>query len=381
MLGCLCISLFDCLCVTNNLMDEMENDLFLQGATAIEDRLQDDVPWAIDYLIKASIKVWMITGDKQETAENIGRSCFLITTKNVLRVVKATDSNSCLQMIKAETAKSLTFDKKSLVIDGKSLLYALLDHREALLELAADCDTVIVCRADPIQKAGVVRLVKEGTHAVTLSIGDGANDISMLQEAHVGVGIHGKEGTQAARSADFAIHYFKQLPKLVAVHGRYNMLRNSLMFEYSFYKNIALIGPQVWFSVFSFFSAQTFFDDWLMSWYNQLINGLPPIAMSLFEKDLKEEILLKHPELFRELRDGMYLTWRSFGRWMLSALWGSLIIYFSSFLLYPALNSEGYAVDLWSGSTVVFIGGIWAMLLRGALAEGYWVWLDRKSVV
>jgi len=356
------------------LMDEMEQNLLLQGATAIEDKLQDGVPWAIDYLCKATIKVWMITGDKQETAENIAKSCKLIAGQTLLRVVNAKDTAHCAQMISDEAVRAGSIERKSLVIDGKSLLYALLDHGDALLELASICETVVVCRADPIQKAGVVTLVKKGTKKVCLAIGDGANDISMLQAAHVGVGIYGKEGTQAARTADFAIHNFQHLPRLLAVHGRYNLLRNSLMFEYSFYKNIALIGPQVWFSVFSFFSAQTFFDDWLMSWYNQLINGLPPIAMSLFEKDLREDVLLKNPQVYRELRDGMYFTWKSFGRWMLSALWGSLIIYFASFLVYPVLESSGLVDDLWSASTIVFVGGIWAMLLRGALAEGYWVW-------
>lgn len=358
------------------LMNEMEQNLRLQGCTSIEDKLQDGVPWAIDFLKRASIKIWMITGDKQETAENIGKSCKLLKEDtHIIRVVGSKTREACLTQL-AECEEELKANPKcSLVIDGPSLIFALTLFRDELLEVGKQCETVIVCRADPIQKAGVVNIIKKGTHAVCLAIGDGANDVSMLQEATIGVGIYGEEGTQAARTADFAIHYFKHLTKLICVHGRYNMLRISLMFEYSFYKNIGLIGAQVWFAFFNYWSAFSFFDDWVMAWYNQLINGLPPIGMQMFEKDLSEAQIMKYPGAYLELRKGMYFTWYSFLRWIASAVWASAVIYFSTFLI-PPMQQNGWNDGMQVNAQIAAYGGIWALLIRGMLATQYWVWLS-----
>lgn len=101
-------------------------------------------------------------------------------------------------------------------------------------------------RVSPLQKALVVKLVKRHLKAILLAIGDGANDVSMIQAAHVGVGISGVEGLQAARSADVAIGQFRYLRKLLLVHGSWSYQRISKVILYSFYKNIALFMTQFW---------------------------------------------------------------------------------------------------------------------------------------
>ena len=233
----------------------IEHDFYLLGATAIEDKLQDGVPDTIHVLQEAGIKIWVLTGDRQETAINIGMSCKLISEDMTLLVVNednaaATRANieNKLTAIRSQAAAA-ELETLALVIDGKSLTFALeKDLDKQFLELAIMCKAVICCRVSPLQKALVVKLVKRNLKAILLAIGDGANDVSMIQAAHVGVGISGVEGLQAARSADVAIGQFRYLRKLLLVHGAWSYQRVSKTILYSFYKNVALYMTQFWVS-------------------------------------------------------------------------------------------------------------------------------------
>ena len=245
----------------NNRGDELdkaaeliEKDLHLLGATAIEDRLQDGVPDTIHTLQTAGIKIWVLTGDRQETAINIGMSCKLISEDMTLVIineetVQATRDSLTkkLAALKGQRDGNTDMEALALVIDGRSLTFALeKDLEKTFLDLAIACKAVICCRVSPLQKALVVKLVKRHTSALLLAIGDGANDVSMIQAAHVGVGISGMEGLQAARSADVAIGQFRFLRKLLLVHGAWSYQRISKVILYSFYKNITLYMTQFW---------------------------------------------------------------------------------------------------------------------------------------
>jgi phospholipid-transporting ATPase len=248
--------------VSGNRADELdkaaeliEKDFTLLGATAIEDRLQDGVPDTIHTLQTAGIKIWVLTGDRQETAINIGMSCKLISEDMTLLIIneetaEATRDNlqKKLEAVKTQ-ANSGDVEPLALVIDGKSLTFALEKSMEKLfLDLAVGCKAVVCCRVSPLQKALVVKLVKRHLKSLLLAIGDGANDVSMIQAAHVGVGISGMEGLQAARSADVAIGQFRFLRKLLLVHGAWSYSRISRVILYSFYKNITLYMTQFWVS-------------------------------------------------------------------------------------------------------------------------------------
>lgn len=234
----------------------IEHDFYLLGATAIEDRLQDGVPDTIHTLQTAGIKVWVLTGDRQETAINIGMSCKLISEDMTLLMVNEDTSQATrdniskkLTAIRSQSVGGAELETLALVIDGKSLTFALeKDMEKMFLDLAVSCKAVICCRVSPLQKALVVKLVKRHLKAILLAIGDGANDVSMIQAAHVGVGISGVEGLQAARSADVAIGQFRYLRKLLLVHGAWSYQRISKVILYSFYKNIALYMTQFWVS-------------------------------------------------------------------------------------------------------------------------------------
>jgi phospholipid-transporting ATPase len=234
----------------------LERDFTLLGATAIEDRLQDGVPETIHTLQEAGIKVWVLTGDRQETAINIGMSCKLISEDMTLLIVNEENAvmtrdniQKKLDAIRMQGDGTIAMDTLALVIDGKSLTYALeKDLEKNFLDLAVMCKAVICCRVSPLQKALVVKLVKRHLKAILLAIGDGANDVSMIQAAHIGVGISGMEGLQAARSADVSIGQFRYLRKLLLVHGAWSYQRVSKVVLYSFYKNITLYMTQFWVS-------------------------------------------------------------------------------------------------------------------------------------
>jgi len=234
----------------------IENNLYLLGATAIEDRLQDGVPETIHTLQEANIKVWVLTGDRQETAINIGMSSKLLSEDMMLLIVNEDDALATrqnvqkkLDAIRNNAEGSVEMDTLALVIDGKSLSYALEPEMEKMFyDLAVMCKAVICCRVSPLQKALVVKLVKKFSDEILLAIGDGANDVSMIQAAHIGVGISGVEGLQAARSADVSIAQFRFLRKLTLVHGAWSYHRISKTILFSFYKNIALYQTQFWVS-------------------------------------------------------------------------------------------------------------------------------------
>ena len=233
--------------------EEIERDMLLMGGTAIEDRLQDGVPETIAELSQSGIKLWVLTGDKTETAINIGFACNLITNDMDMMVVQCHSREETAKQLEdaLTSTNTVAFKKRALVIDGTTLAYALEPAtKDALLELSMRCASVICCRVSPKQKAQVVRMVKKGLKVMTLAIGDGANDVSMMQEANVGVGISGVEGRQAVMASDYAIAQFRFLRKLLLVHGRWSYLRLAEMIMGFFFKNIVWTFVLFWYQIF-----------------------------------------------------------------------------------------------------------------------------------
>lgn len=239
--------------------EEIENNMLLMGGTAIEDRLQEGVPETIAELAKSGIKLWVLTGDKTETAINIGFSCNLLTTDMELLILCSSNRadtikllDDALEKLKKEQSINSVGDKKyALVIDGTTLKYALeAATKDKVLSLGMQCASVICCRVSPKQKAQVVNLVKKGLKVMTLAIGDGANDVSMIQEANIGIGISGVEGRQAVMASDYAIAQFRFLRKLLLVHGRWSYLRTAEMIMGFFFKNVVWTFVLFWYQIF-----------------------------------------------------------------------------------------------------------------------------------
>eukprot|EP00033_Pygsuia_biforma_P003184 GCRY01003493.1.p1 GENE.GCRY01003493.1~~GCRY01003493.1.p1 ORF type:complete len:873 (+),score=237.20 GCRY01003493.1:140-2758(+) len=235
---------------------ELEQGLTLVGSTAIEDVLQADMPETIAYLLNCGIRLWVLTGDKQETAVNIAFSSKLLSQDMDLLYLNVKTKEECAEMLRrllAHSSKMLVQSTQmALVVDGLSLQFALdPDLSPTFVELGTRCKSVVCNRVTPLQKALVVRAVKTHLDVIALAVGDGANDVAMLQEANVGIGVFGKEGVQAAAASDYAIQKFRHLRRLLCVHGRYSFKRLSNVIFYSFYKNIYFSFVMFWFSLTS----------------------------------------------------------------------------------------------------------------------------------
>lgn len=270
--------------------DQVERDFMLIGCTAVEDKLQDGVPEAIADFIQANVKVWMLTGDKLETAENIAYSCRLIQPDFYkLYLTDGSQLSSSLSEFSRVLKLKASTDKYSFIAEGKALLELANDKelgRSYLEEVFSKCSSVICCRMSPKQKGDIVRLVKSNTQKVTLSIGDGANDVNMIQEAHIGIGLYGKEGMRAVQASDYGLVDFKSLWKLLFVHGRWSYIRISEMILYFFYKNFTFVLPQFYYAFYNGFSSQTIYEDYYITFFNLFFTAFPVIVRAVLDQDV-----------------------------------------------------------------------------------------------
>lgn len=299
--------------------DRIERELMLIGGTAIEDRLQDGVPDTIALLGQAGIKLWVLTGDKVETAINIGFSCNLLSNEMELILFdlpegSIEDAGSLLdkhlqQFGMTGSDEELADARKNhepppathaLIIDGESLKLVLSDElRQKFLLLCKQCRSVLCCRVSPAQKAAVVSLVRNGLNIMALSVGDGANDVAMIQEADVGVGIAGEEGRQAVMSSDYAIGQFRFLQRLILVHGRWDYRRMAETTANFFYKNIIWTFALFWYQIYTNFDITYLYDYTYILLVNLVFTSIPVGLMGVLDQDVSDKVALAVPQLYR----------------------------------------------------------------------------------
>ncbi|AWP11111.1 putative phospholipid-transporting ATPase IC [Scophthalmus maximus] len=358
------------------LYDQMERELQLLGVTAIEDRLQEGVPETIALLQQAGLKVWVLTGDKKETAVNIGYSCKLLDPDTRLlewqelrQILQAPDPG--VSFFKARQMELWAVDKKmagaktAVVLTGPEL--AEFDQRpewgSTFMSLAEHCQSVLCCRVTPGQKADIVKLVRKHTSSVTMAIGDGANDVNMIKTAHVGVGMAGVEGGQAVQNADFALSQFRFLQRLLLIHGRWSYRRISLFLRYFLFKTCGFALVHIWFGFFNGFSALSMYETWFIALYTVLYSSFPVMCLGFFEKDVSAESSLSWPELYKsgqrqELSSPLILALS-----LLYAVYSSLVLFFIPFGVFydTALDYQTMAFTVAMAAT--FTATIEIMLL------------------
>ncbi|TGZ68511.1 hypothetical protein CRM22_004223 [Opisthorchis felineus] len=368
--------------------EAIEKNLHLLGATAIEDKLQEGVPETIANLIQAGISVWVLTGDKQETAINIGYSCRLLSPVLDLVTVN-TESLDETRMKLRELVELFGPNLRSendvaLIVDGHTLEFALsCECRKDFVEVALSCRSVICCRVSPWQKAELVRLVRTSVKdAVTLAIGDGANDVGMIQAAHVGVGISGMEGRQAACASDYAIAQFRFLNKLLLVHGAWNYNRLTKLILYSFYKNVCLYLIQFWFAILSGFSGQIIFERWTIGLYNVLFSAAPPMALGLFDRSCSVRNCLLYPELYRDTQASASFNLKVFLCWILNSVFHSAILFWIPLAAFSSntLYSSGHSASLLVLGNSVYTYVVVTVCLKAGLEHTAWTWLSHLAI-
>ncbi|KAJ3018596.1 hypothetical protein HKX48_002791 [Thoreauomyces humboldtii] len=316
----------------------IEVDLTLVGATAIEDKLQEQVPECITLLRSAGIKLWVLTGDKLETALNISFAANLLTSSQTLLILRAHTPLTIVTQLR-ETYLQLQnpTNEVAMIIDGESLGHALAteEGQQLLLEVGTRCVCVVCCRVSPKQKAQVVRLVKHGKNVMCAAIGDGANDVSMIQEANIGIGISGLEGLQAALAADYVIAQFRYLSRLILVHGRWSYYRTSETILNFFYKNMTWVFALFWYQFYCGFSGRILFDYTYLMFFNLIFTSLLSLVLGIFDQDVNAHYALSIPPLYGiGLRRLLFTTPRFFQA-VFQAVYQSLLCFFIPYLAAP----------------------------------------------
>ena len=381
-----CTSLVDRQQKIEEVGEQIETQLELTGATAIEDKLQKGVPEAIDKLRRANIKLWMLTGDKRETAINVGHSCRLVKDYSTLTILDHENGDV------PETIVDLTSDlihnkvaHSVVVVDGQTLSEIEADDvvREQFFQLAVRVDSVICCRASPKQKAFLVKSIRTRVNdSITLAIGDGANDIAMIQEAHVGIGITGKEGLQAARISDYSIAQFRFLLKLLLVHGRWNYMRACKYTLGTFWKEMLFYLTQALYQRWNGYTGTSLYEPWSLSMFNTLFTSLCVIFLGIFTKDLSASTLLAVPELYTKGQRNGGFNIRLYLGWTLMAVCEAMIIFFTMYGLFGMVQINPSGIDTFSLGLLTFSACIAVINIKLQVLEVHnKTWLSLAVVI
>ncbi|KAF9969018.1 putative aminophospholipid-translocase [Actinomortierella ambigua] len=308
----------------------LERNLELLGLTGVEDKLQDDVKTTLELLRNAGLKIWMLTGDKIETA-----TCIAISSKLVARNQTIHQVAKMTSPLNAGYELDLIRGMKDccLVIDGESI-QTFLDHMpNQFIEVTVRLPVVVCCRCSPTQKANIARLIKHHTKKRICCIGDGGNDVSMIQEADVGVGIVGKEGKQASLAADFSVNQFSYLTKLLLWHGRNSYKRSAKLSQFVIHRGLIISIMQAVFSAMFYFAPIALYQGMLIVGYTTIYTNAPVFSLVL-DQDVPEEIALLYPELYRDLTKGRSLSYKTFFSWLLISVYQGGAIMILSILLF-----------------------------------------------
>ena len=349
----------------------LEHNIELLGVTGVEDRLQESVKPSLELLRNAGIKIWMLTGDKVETARCVAVSAKLVSRTQYIHTITSLSAAPST----ATTALSLLRSKPAttaLLIDGDSLSHLLTHHRTAFITLAVLLPAVIACRCTPTQKADLTLLIRSHTHARVLAIGDGGNDVSMIQAADIGIGIVGKEGRQASLAADFSLTHFHHITKLLVWHGRNSYKRSAKLAQFIIHRGLILSCAQTLYSISNNLHPDVLYRDWLLVGY-ATVYTMAPVFSLVLDKDVDERLANTYPELYQELTSGAALSYKSFFIWVAVSVYQGSIIQLLSQLLTARDGDKMVAVS--------FTTLILNELIMVAFEITTWHWLNAAALL
>ena len=359
--------------MANIVKDYLEHNLELLGVTGVEDKLQKDVKSSLELLRNAGIKIWMLTGDKVETARCVAVSAKLVSRNQFIHTV--TNLSTASGSSAAPDTLSLLRSKPettALLIDGDSLSYFLTYHRQDFISVAVLLPAVIACRCSPTQKADIATLIRQFTQKRVLCIGDGGNDVSMIQAADVGVGIVGKEGRQASLAADFSITTFHHLTKLLVWHGRNSYKRSAKLAQFVIHRGLIISVCQTFYSIATQLQPHALYRDWLLVGY-ATVYTMAPVFSLVLDKDVDEGLANLYPELYKELTTGRSLSYRTFFVWVAISIYQGGIIQGLSQILVNLDSNRMVSVSF----TVLVINE----LVMVAFEIVTWHWIMAVSIV
>ena len=261
--------------------------------------------------------------------------------------------------------------KYTIIIEGSAIDTCMEKGRagELFFELVKDSRSLICCRSSPSQKSKIVEFIKKNSDGLTLSIGDGGNDVNMIKTAHVGIGIFGKEGYQAAYNSDYAISQFKYLKRLLFVDGRFSLARNSYFIYHYFFKNVLYAMAQFWFQCFSLFSGRGLNDEWYSMAFNSFFTVVPIAVRAVIEEDFdanfsnykpteRKKMPYLFPDIYKEFRESKPFNLIKFTFIYTAGVFISIL-----FFIIPAFSfyrefygNRGYSYSFWDVSLVYLFG-------------------------
>ncbi|XP_068895257.1 probable phospholipid-transporting ATPase IIB isoform X2 [Tenebrio molitor] len=311
-------------------VESLEREMELLCITGVEDKLQDNVRPTLELLRNAGIKIWMLTGDKLETATCIAKSSRLVSRTQGLHILKkvVTRTDAHLELNSFRRKQDC-----ALVISGESLEVCLSYYQQEFMELATAAPAVVCCRCSPTQKAQVVQLIQKHTGKRTAAVGDGGNDVSMIQQADAGIGIEGREGKQASLAGDFSIPQFSHLANLLLVHGRRSYKRSASLAQFVIHRGLIISTMQAVFSSVFYLSSVALYQGFLTVGYATVYTMFPVFSLVL-DQDVSAEIALTYPELYKELAKGRSLSYKTFFMWVLISIYQGGVIMYGALLLF-----------------------------------------------
>ncbi|KAI5169771.1 phospholipid-translocating ATPase [Pancytospora epiphaga] len=365
------------------MVDRHLKDASYLGTTFIEDELQEEVPETMRMMEDAGIKVWMVTGDKRETALSCARNAGLIRHGRCYREMEGREVVKELEELlnsrnnrdsggqPARMISTVSDQINRIIYSSSGTDPSLAASRDDNLNMSRgdrninlfDCACVVIYRTTPSQKGQIASLMaKCGKN--TIAIGDGNNDVAMLKDSHVGVGIIGKEGTQASLVADFAIPRFKLIRNLLLVHGRYNLMRYSKMSINAYYKNLVFIFIQYFYNFYNGASGRPIYNAFFLNYYNLFFTSLIPFSVALFDRDVPVRTVVQDPCVYKHARSQFCrrIIWIN----IVFAILESAVIFFClyAFLRFDLSNSTGRLGSFSVSSTLFSIIVFSAVIFR-----------------
>lgn len=347
---------------TQAVLSKLQQGLTLLGLTGVEDRLADDVPRTLSMLKTAGVKIWMLTGDKLETALCIARSLHLGGGSGWHSARGCTTRRDAYQLLQTLTNSDEQMD---LIIEGETLEVCLQWYEEEFVCVLCGCSGVVVARCSPTQKAQVAALLRRRGRIVA-AVGDGGNDVAMIQEADIGVGIEGAEGRAASLAGDVSIRQFAFLARLLLVHGRRSVMRSAALCLFIVHRGLIVSTMQAVFSVVFYFSSVSLYPGFLMVGYGTLFTMLPVFSLVL-DKDIASTTALRYPQLYKQLTKGRQLSYKTF------YIWTGISIYQGGVIMYGALVLfEDQLIHI---VEISYTALILTELIMVALTAARWHWL------
>ena len=323
-------------------ISKLENNMDFLCVTGVEDLLQDEVAATIDNLRNAGMKIWMLTGDKVETATCISISAGIKAKNHKIFTIKNDEFNESpeanvakLKEKFSDYQKKIELDQHIFIIDGDTLDLALKNCEDEFFTTAMQAPSVVCCRCSPTQKRIIVKSIKKYIgDGRTAAVGDGGNDVAMIQEADVGIGIVGKEGLQASLAADYSIKEFKSLSTLLLWWGRIAYKNTATMSNFIVHRGMIISFNQFIFSLIFYYNPVPLYNGFLCFGYSTIFTSMPSISV-LLDRDVSKDNVLRFPNLYKILLMGRELNFKNFLFWTFKSIYQSGVIMFGSIFFFP----------------------------------------------